>query len=92
MNKIKEYVKESAKCFLTAMAMLTAGICIGIAVSKSEKPKGKTKQYPIEVSTRWAWNGLGGGSSMECDSVVGDTIWKDGIKLISKNIIEVKFK
>ena len=92
MNKIKEYIKESTKRFVPAMFMLTVGICIGIAVSKSEKPKGKAKQYPIEVLTRWYSHQLTGGSTIECDSVIGDTIWKDGIELISKNIIEVKFK
>jgi len=92
MNKIKEYIKESAKRFVPAMFMLTVGMCIGIAVSKSEKPKSKTKQYPIEVRTKWSALGYQGGSTMECDSVIGVAIWKDGNKLVSKNIVEVKFK
>jgi hypothetical protein len=30
--------------------------------------------------------------TMEADSVKGDTIWKDGNKIVNKNIINVIFK
>jgi len=29
---------------------------------------------------------------MEADSVKGDTIWKDGLNIVNKNIINVNFK
>jgi hypothetical protein len=85
-------IKDIFVTYGTPLILILAGVVLGYELNEPENPKKSVKQYPIEVSTRWAWNGLGGGSSMECDSVVGDTIWKDGIKLVSKNIIEVKFK
>jgi hypothetical protein len=88
----KDFIKSFIRNFLPIALLMSIGAVVGIAISKSEKPKGKTKQYPIEVRTKWSALGYQGGSTMECDSVIGDAIWKDGNKLISKNIVEVKFK
>jgi hypothetical protein len=29
---------------------------------------------------------------MECDSIKGDTLWKDGNKVVNKNIINISFQ
>ena len=54
--------------------------------------KTNKKHYPIEVLTHWSTDGYQGHPSMEADSVKGDTIWKDGRKIVNKNIINITFK
>ena len=56
---------------------------------RNHKP---TKEYPIEVQSYWQTNGYQSYPTMECDSIKGDTLWKDGNKIINKNIINVVFK
>lgn len=54
--------------------------------------KTNKKHYPIEVLTHWSTDGYQGHPSMEADSVKGDTIYKDGLGIVNKNIINIKFK
>ena len=54
--------------------------------------KTNKKHYPIEVLTHWSTDGYQGHPTMEADSVKGDTIWKDGNRIVNKNIINVEFK
>jgi hypothetical protein len=57
----------------------------------SSKP---SKHYPIEVivlsqetQTEWSHS-----YKMDADSVKQDTIWKDGVYIVNKNIINLVFK
>ena len=54
--------------------------------------KTNKKHYPIEVLTNWSTDGYQGHPTMDADSVKGDTIWKDGRKIVNKNIINITFK
>ena len=54
--------------------------------------KTNKKHYPIEVLTHWSTYGYQGHPTMDADSVKGDTIWKDGRKIVNKNIINITFK
>lgn len=55
-------------------------------------PKHPHKEYPIEVQCYWSTNGYSSYPKMECDSVKGDTIYKDGLMIKSKTIINVSYK
>ncbi len=55
-------------------------------------PSTPTKTYPIEVTLHWSAKGLGGYPTMECDSIKGDTVYKDGNSIVAKNILNIKFK
>jgi len=65
------------------------GIFIGIIFPCNSKPG---KQYPIVVRSYWTTNEYQDHPTMEVDSIKGDTIWKDGNKIVNKNIINVTFK
>jgi hypothetical protein len=51
----------------------------------------KAKQYPIEVKCHWETNGAASYPTMECDSINGDTLYKDGLSIVPKNIISISF-
>lgn len=57
--------------------------------SLDSKPR---KKYPIEAQYVHSigYNIISG--TIECDSIKGDTLWKDGNKIINKNIRNVTFK
>jgi hypothetical protein len=62
--------------------------CAGWAVgSKFNAPK---KRYPIEVHL--TSEGSDGYLTMKADSVRGDTVWKDGLWIVNRNIVNVTFK
>ena len=72
------------------MCSLILGFGIGSVISDSKKkPK---KHYPIEVKCHWETEQSGGYPTMDADSVKGDTIYKDGLRIVNKNIINVQFK
>ena len=72
------------------MCSLILGFGIGVGISDSKKkPK---KHYPIEVKCHWETEQSGGYPTMDADSVKGDTIYKDGLRIVSKNIINIQFK
>ena len=65
------------------------GLIAGLLYPTSIKP---TKNYPIEVSCYWETEQASHYPTMEADSVQGDTIYKNGISIINKNIKNVLFK
>lgn len=50
------------------------------------------KHYPISVQCYWSTNGYQSYPKFECDSIRGDTAWKDGRMIITKNIVSVSFQ
>ena len=74
------------------ICILIAAICFGALVGLN-LPDGKpTKHYPIEVQTYWSTTGYASYPTMQADSVKGDTIYKDGLGIVNKNIINIEFK
>jgi hypothetical protein len=61
----------------------------GLIYPSDTKP---TKEYPIEVTCSYENGHYYYSKYMEADSVKGDTIWKDGNKIVNENIINVTFK
>ena len=86
----KDWSTFNVKYFATHMMAVAIGglICCLIPTSK-KKP---SKHYPIEVQCYWETNGYQSYPKMECDSIKGDTIYKDGLIIKSKSIINVSFK
>jgi hypothetical protein len=78
------------KYLIVPMCMLFFGLAIGVGIYDSKKKK--TKHYPIEVLTHWETSQSGGYPIMDADSVKGDTIYKDGLRIVNKNIINIQFK
>jgi hypothetical protein len=68
--------------------MISFGALLGINFPIN-KP---TKQYPIEVRCFWSTYGFQSYPTMDADSVKGDTIYKDGLSVVNKNIVNVNFK
>lgn len=58
----------------------------------SKSPSKPTKHYPIELLLHWSTKAQGGYPTMECDSIKGDTVYKDGNSIVVKNIVNIKFK
>jgi hypothetical protein len=86
MKDWKMYSEVKNACIL--VMVVSIGVLIGINLPDN-KP---TKHYPIEVLTHWETSQSGAYPTMKADSVKGDTIWKDGSKIVNKNIINVEFK
>jgi hypothetical protein len=84
-----EWQVFNIKYLVVPMCMLIGGLVIGFGIADSKKKK--TKHYPIEVKCHWETNQGAGYPTMDADSVKGDTIYKDGLKIVSKNIINVQF-
>jgi hypothetical protein len=74
---------------LIAIVFFIVGISAGLLYSTSTKP---TKNYPIEVSCYWETEQASHYPTMDADSVKGDTIYKDGLGIVSKNVKNVIFK
>jgi hypothetical protein len=71
--------------------VLTAGFLI--AIDKTlPYPSTPTKTYPIELLLHWSTKAQAGYPTMECDSIKGDTVYKDGNSIVVKNILNIKFK
>ena len=86
----KDWSTFNVKYFALPMTALVFGLVIGFGLSESKKKP--SKKYPIEVQCYWETNGYQSYPKMECDSIKGDTLWKDGGKIVTKNIINVSFK
>ena len=84
-----EWQVFNIKYLVVPMCMLIGGLVIGFGISDSKKKK--TKHYPIEVRCHWETDQSAGYPTMDADSVKGDTIYRDGLKIVSKNIINVQF-
>ena len=74
------------------ICIFAMGVSIGVLICLNLQEHKPTKHYPIEVQTYWAANGYSSYPNMECDSIKGDTLWKDGSKIVNKNIINISFK
>ena len=85
-----EWQVFNIKYLVVPMCMLIGGLVIGFGISDSKKKK--TKHYPIEVRCQWETNQSAGYPTMDADSVKGDTIYKDGLRIVNKNIINIQFK
>ena len=75
--------------FVPILSFFILGMIAGLIYPSDTKP---TKEYPIQVSCYWESGGMQSYPTMEADSVKNDTIWKDGNKIVNKNIINVEFK
>ena len=87
---MKDWDTFNVKYFAIPMTALVLGMVIGFGISNSKKKP--SKHYPVEVQCYWSTDGYQSYPSMECDSIKGDTLWKDGGKIVTKNIINVSFK
>ena len=85
-------MSDKIKAFLFAVVI---GVVLGITMylilisTPTSKP---TKHYPIELLLHWSTMAQGGYPTMECDSIKGDTVYKDGNSIVVKNILNIKFK
>ena len=86
----KDWSTFNVKYFALALVLPMTGLVIGFGLSESKKKP--SKKYPIEVQCYWETNGYQSYPKMECDSINGDTIYKDGLIIKSKTIINVSFK
>jgi hypothetical protein len=86
----KDWSAFNVKYFAVPMSMLVFGLVIGFGIFNSKKKP--SKHYPIEVQCYWSTNGYSSYPIMECDSIMGDTIYKDGLMIKSKTIINVSYK
>lgn len=87
---MKDWTTFNVKYLAIPFTMLVFGMVIGFGLSESKKKP--SKKYPIEVQCYWAANGHSSYPTMECDSIKGDTLWKDGNKVVNKNIINISFQ
>lgn len=87
---MKDWTTFNVKYLAIPFTMLVFGMVIGFGLSESKKKP--SKKYPIEVQCYWSTNGYQSYPTMECDSIKGDTIWKDGNKVVNKNIINISFQ
>lgn len=70
--------------------MLFLGLMLGYVAGAM--PKLPTKEYPVEVTVCYETKTYWYTDYIECDSVKGDTIWKDGLSIINNNIKNIVFK
>ena len=87
---MRDWSAFNVKYFAIPMTALVFGIVIGFGISDSKKKP--TKNYPIEVQCHFSTDNYQGYSTMEADSVKSDTIYKDGISIVNKNIFNIQFK
>ena len=87
---MKDWSAFNVKYLAVPFTMLVFGIVIGFGISDSKKKP--TKNYPIEVQCHFSTDSYQGYSTMEADSVKSDTIYKDGISIVNKNIFNIQFK
>ena len=86
----EEWQLPVIKYLTVPFTMLVFGMVIGFAICNPKKKP--TKHYPIEVECLWEKNQSSGYSTMEADSVKGNTIYKDGLCIVSNNILNIQFK
>lgn len=83
-------MKDWTKLQKISFILMVVSIISLIVVTSTIKTN--KKHYPIEVQCHWQTDGYQGHPTMEADSVKGDTIYKDGIGIVVKNIIQIQFK
>lgn len=84
---MKDYTTIKQVCIM--IMGVSAGLLIGVGLDCEHE---NTKHYPIEVSCYWETEQASHYPTMEADSVKGDTIYKDGLGIVNKNIKNVQFK
>jgi len=85
---MKDFTTNRFEIGILLVVLFAFGFIAGSAFPKN-KP---TKRYPIEVQTHWQTNQASAYPTMQADSVKGDTIYKDGLGIVNKNIINIEFK
>tara|TARA_R110000868_G_scaffold99064_1_gene272789 strand:- start:1913 stop:2176 length:264 start_codon:yes stop_codon:yes gene_type:complete len=85
----KDWDEFNVKYLAVPMTALVIGLVIGFGVSLSTN---ESKHYPIEVKCYWETETGQDYPIMDCDSIKGDTLWRDGRSIVCKNIINVSFK
>ena len=83
---MKDWTKLQKISFILMVVSIISLIVLSSTIKKNKK------HYPIEVRCHWETSQSSYYPTMEADSVKGDTIWKDGNKIVNKNIINVIFK
>ena len=83
---MKDWTKLQKISFILMVVSIISLIVL-TSTTKTNK-----KHYPIEVRCHWETSQSSYYPTMEADSVKGDTIWKDGNKIVNKNIKNVEFK
>ena len=83
-------MKDWTKLQKISFILMVVSIISLIVVTSTIKTN--KKHYPIEVSCYWETEQASHYPTMEADSVKGDTIYKDGLGIVNKNIINIKFK
>lgn len=87
---MKTYRKNIINLFVFVAIIVL--IVVGSVVTVWDSPKTE-KPYPIEISYSYSSHiGSIAWGTMECDSVIEDTIYKDGLKIVNKNIDNIRFK
>ena len=75
--------------FWVIMFAFIVGIIMGIIFPRGSKP---SKDYPVIVTVCYETKTYWYTDYIECDSVNNDTIFKDGLSIINKNIKNIIFK
>jgi hypothetical protein len=83
---MKDWTKLQKISFILMVVSIISLIVLTSTIKTNEK------HYPIEVRCHWETSQSSYYPTMEADSVKGDTIWKDGNKIVNKNIKNVEFK
>ena len=75
--------------FWIPMIFFTLGIIAGILYPRDCEPQ---KEHPVNVEVCYETKGYWYTNTIECDSVKEDTIYKDGLFIVNKNIVNIVFK
>jgi hypothetical protein len=86
-----EWTTFNVKYFAIPMTALVFGLVIGFGLASSTN-KQPTKKYPLQVHIVYETAGYYHTPIIECDSVKGDSLWKDGLKIVNKHIVSVEYK
>ena len=85
-----EWTTFNVKYFAVPMTALVLGLVIGFGIgSQPIKPQ---KEYPVKVDVCYETKGYWYNDAIECDSIKGDTIYKDSLSIINRNIVNITFK
>jgi hypothetical protein len=76
---------------LVAILILSGVVGLMVWVGVNPHKDNSQKHYPVTVQCYWETKGYQSYPTFECDSIKGDTCYKDGNVIITKNIINVSF-
>ena len=80
------------KYFAIPITALVFGIVIGFGIARETVSKKPQKEYPVKVDVCYETKGYWYNDVIECDSIKGDTIYKDSLSIINRNIVNITFK